>query len=147
MTRRAYPDTEYTIRTFEPADETGVVALWRLTFPEEPAWNESHALIREKLTTQPELFFVCERDGHIVGTVIAGYDGVRGWVHKVASHPELRGAGIARALMHTAERALAARGCVKLNLQVREGNDRAVGFYDAIGYRIEPRTSMGKRLD
>ena len=134
------------IRTFRQADEPGVIALWQLCFPAEPEWNESKALIAQKMTTQPDLFFVALADDTLVGTVIAGYDGVRGWVHKVAAHPDYRGLSIARDLMHKAEQALATRGCVKLNLQVREGNDTAIEFYRRIGYQPEPRVSMGKRL-
>ncbi len=137
----------WNIRTFEPDDESGVIHLWQETFPDEPPWNESQALIRQKLTTQPELFFVCEHEDRIVGTVIAGYDGVRGWVHKVATLPDMQRQGLAAELMATAEKALAERGCVKLNLQVRDGNNTAASFYQSIGYEEEARISMGKRLE
>ncbi len=135
------------VRPFEPSDEGDVVSLWELTFPDEPPWNESRALIRQKLTTQPELFFVCLDANRLIGTAIAGYDGVRGWVHKVASHPDYRGQGVGRLLMDAAERALTERGCVKLNLQVRAQNDPAAGFYASIGYDTEDRISMSKHLE
>ena len=137
----------FKIRAFQPSDETHVAKLWSVAFPDEPQWNESHALIKQKLTTQPELFFVCLDGERIVGTTIAGYDGVRGWVHKVASHPADRGRGIGKLLMSHAENALRALGCVKLNLQVRTGNDSATEFYSQIGYKTEERISMSKRLD
>ena len=136
----------FQVRPFEAADEEDVVSLWAEVFPNEPPWNESRALIKQKLTTQPELFFVCTDSTRLIGTAIAGYDGVRGWVHKVASHPDYRGQGVARLLMDCAERALAERGCVKLNLQVRSQNDPAAGFYASIGYQTEERISMSKRL-
>ncbi len=139
-------ETQPEIRAYQPSDEAGVVHLWQLVFPDEPEWNESLSLIHQKLTTQPDLFFVCVADGDIVGTAIAGYDGVRGWVHKVATHPGYRGRHIGRLLMATAESALAERGCVKLNLQVRAGNANAVGFYQSVGYQEEARVSMSKRL-
>ncbi|MEM9624050.1 MAG: GNAT family acetyltransferase [Pseudomonadota bacterium] len=134
------------VRRFTPQDQPGVVALWQLVFPDEPEWNESNALIRTKLTVQPELFFVCEWDNRLVGTVIAGFDGVRGWVHKVACHPDAQRNGVARLLMEAAESALAALGCNKLNLQVRAGNHSALAFYQAAGYQIEDRISLGKHL-
>ncbi|MBL4681509.1 MAG: GNAT family acetyltransferase [Pseudomonadales bacterium] len=134
------------IRNYLTSDECEVVELWMLVFPDEPAWNESKELIDRKLTVQPELFFVCVENKIIVGTTIAGFDGVRGWVHKVATHPEHRRKGISRALMRAAEKGLAKQGCTKLNIQVREGNIIAVEFYQSIGYNIEPRTSLGKHL-
>ena len=135
------------IRPFQTEDEAGVVALWALAFPNEPSRNEFHQLIATKLTVQGELFFVAEFEKQIVGTVIAGFDGVRGWVHKVSSHPKLRGNGIAAALMNHAESALKALGCKKLNLQVRAGNAEAITFYQKIGYTVEERISFGKELD
>ncbi len=135
-----------TIRAYNSDDESGVRALWQLAFPDEPAWNESRSLIETKLTVQPELFLVCESGGEVVGTTIAGFDGVRGWVHKVATHPERRKSGIGRMLMEAVEAELAKRGCRKLNLQVRAGNDGAVAFYEELGYGIEDRVSLGKRL-
>ena len=56
------------IRPYEPSDEDDVVALWEMVFPEEPPWNESRSLVQQKLTTQPELFFVCVEDGILLGT-------------------------------------------------------------------------------
>lgn len=134
------------VRPYTSADLDGVIDLWRLAFPEEPAWNESAALIERKLRVQPELFFVCVDGAEVVGTVIAGFDGVRGWVHKVAAHPQRARSGIAGKLMQAAEHGLAELGCTKLNLQVRAGNDSALAFYQAAGYTIEDRVSLGKHL-
>jgi len=58
----------------------------------------------------------------------------------------LHGNGFGRAMMAEAEKNLRAFGCPKVNLQVRASNARAVGFYEALGYQIEERVSMGKRL-
>ncbi len=134
------------VRPYEDGDRDAVVALWALVFPDEPPWNDSEVLIARKLTVQRQLFFVAQWQGVIVGTVVAGFDGVRGWVHKVATRPDCRRQGIARRLMDAAEQGLRALGCDKLNLQVREGNDSAVRFYQSAGYAVEPRVSMGKRL-
>ncbi|MFN3239606.1 MAG: GNAT family acetyltransferase [Pseudomonadales bacterium] len=134
------------IRTYHTNDERDVVELWQLAFPDEPAWNESKALISRKLTVQPELFFVAEHAGKVVGTTIAGFDGVRGWVHKVATHPDYLRRGIATSLMQAAEQGLKRLGCTKLNLQVRAGNDSAQAAYEAMGYQVETRVSLGKHL-
>ncbi len=134
------------VRRFTLDDQAQVIELWGLAFPDEPAWNESEAMINRKLKVQSELFFVAEELGKIVGTTIAGFDGVRGWVHKVATHPEYLRRGIAKQLMKAAEQGLREIGCTKLNIQVREGNDSAVALYESLGYVVEPRTSLGKHL-
>lgn len=134
-----------TIRPFVKADEEGVVALWRATGLVVP-WNDPHRDISRKLTTQPTLFLVAEEEGETVGTVMAGYDGHRGWVNYLAVAPPAQGRGLGRRLMAAAEAALAGLGCAKVNLQVRAGNAAARGFYEALGYRRDAVVSYGKRL-
>jgi len=137
------------VRPYSSADRDGVLELWGQAFPDEPVWNASAALIERKLTVQPELFFVCvdaAQGDEVVGTVIAGFDGVRGWVHKVAAHPQRTRTGIASLLMQAAEEGLARLGCLKLNMQVRAGNESALAFYKAAGYMVEDRVSLSKHL-
>jgi ribosomal protein S18 acetylase RimI-like enzyme len=134
------------IRPFVLDDEPAVTALWSDAFAGDPPWNQPAAIIRRKATVQPELFLVGESEGRVVATVLAGFDGVRGWIHHLAVAPPLRRRGIARALMNAAEAGLARLGCDKVNLQVRASNAAVVAFYRALGYAIEERVSMGKRL-
>jgi ribosomal protein S18 acetylase RimI-like enzyme len=137
---------EATIRPFDPSDHAAVVTLWSEVFPSEPQWNDPALIIQRKLQVQPDLFLVAILDGKVIGTVIAGYDGVRGWVHHLAVDPSQRRLGIGRSLMRAAEVALLKLGCPKLNLQVRADNPSVVSFYGAIGYAVEERISLGKRL-
>ncbi len=134
------------IRPYQHADEPSVIALWQDVFPDAPPWNDPHADIRQKLTVQRDLFFVAEAAKILVGTAMAGFDGHRGWVYYVAVHPEHRRQGIGRALMHRVEQGLKDIGCTKLNLQVRASNETAVSFYRRLGYDVEQRVSMGRRL-
>lgn len=135
------------IERFTESDRNGVIALWNIVFPEEPAHNAPSEMISRKQGVQPDLFFVARQRGQVVGTVMAGYDGVRGWVHKLAVHPDLRRQGLASKLMQRAETALKASGCPKLNLQVRATNAGVVKFYESLGYAVEERVSLGKPLD
>ncbi|MEM9181014.1 MAG: GNAT family acetyltransferase [Pseudomonadota bacterium] len=135
------------IERFTESDRDGVVALWNIVFPEEPAQNAPSEMISRKQAVQPELFFVARQHGEVVGTVMAGFDGVRGWVHKLSIHPDLRRQGLASKLMQRAEAALKAAGCPKLNLQVRATNAGVVKFYESLGYSVEERVSLGKPLD
>lgn len=134
------------IRPFSPEDRQAVISLWKEVFPDDPPWNEPATVIRRKLTVQPELFLVGLVGGCVVGTVLAGFDGVRGWVHHLAVHGSCRRQGVATALMRAAEAGLAGLGCPKLNLQVRATNAPVVAFYRAIGYDVEDRVSLGKLL-
>lgn len=134
------------IRLFEAADEDAVIALWDAAGLLRP-WNDPRADIARKLTVQPELFVVAEAgDGTLVGAVMAGFDGHRGWMNYLATAPTVRGQGVGRALVTHVERALAALGCPKVNLQVRADNEAAVGFYRHLGFTVDEVVSMGKRL-
>lgn len=135
------------IRAYRENDEAAVAALWRKAFAYTPPWNVPEEDIARKLAVQPELFFVAESGGQIIGTAMAGYDGHRGWVYYVAVSPKHRRQGVGTALMRRTEQALAAIGCPKLNLQVRGGDHEAVTFYRRLGYEVEDRVSMSKRLN
>jgi len=78
---------------------------------------------------------------------MVGFDGVRGWVHKLAVHPEAQRRGLASRLMHRAEQGLRNLGCAKLNLQVRASNLQVIAFYESLGFSVEDRASLGKPLD
>lgn len=134
------------IRPYLESDEDDVVALWKIVFPEDPRWSSPLEVIHRKLAVQRELFLVCVSKGVLAGTVVAGFDGVRGWVHKLAVHPSHQRQGIATRLMAAAEEGLAALGCPKLNIQVRASNADVVDFYLAAGYVVEDRISMSKHL-
>jgi len=135
------------IRSYRAEDRPSVIALWRRVFPDAPCHNDPEMDIRHKMRVQPELFLVALDDGTLVGTAMAGFDGHRGWVYYLAVLPEHRRRGIGRTLMQRIESGLTARGCPKLNLQVRGTNRPAVAFYRCLGYEVEDRISMGKKLD
>jgi ribosomal protein S18 acetylase RimI-like enzyme len=77
---------------------------------------------------------------------MAGYDGHRGWVNYLAVAPEYRSRGYGRQLMRHVEEQLTARGCPKLNIQVRSANKEVLEFYSRIGYATDDVVSLGKRL-
>jgi ribosomal protein S18 acetylase RimI-like enzyme len=140
------PSGDTTIRPYEEADRPAVVALWTEVFAGDPPWNDPDEVIRRKVGVQRELFLVCESGGRIVGTVLGGFDGFRGWAYHLAVAPERRRRGLGRGLMEELESRLRAAGCPKVNLQVRAGNEEALGFYHALGYATEERVSFGKLL-
>jgi ribosomal protein S18 acetylase RimI-like enzyme len=134
------------VRAFRNTDAESLCALWARVFPGDPPWNAPERMLETKLSVQPELLLVHERGGQIVGAVIAGFDGVRGWLYHLAVAPEYRRQGIASSLVRAAEQRLLELGCPKVNLQVRADNTSVVALYRALGYEVEERVSMGRRL-
>ena len=133
------------IRTFAPADESAVVRLWESAGLTRP-WNDPHRDIARHRAVWPDLLLVADRGTGVVGAVMAGYDGHRGWLYYLASDPAYRGQGIGRALVDEAERRLLALGCPKVQLMVRRDNEDALGFYDALDYERFDVGLTGKRL-
>jgi ribosomal protein S18 acetylase RimI-like enzyme len=124
----------------------GVEALWQEAFPNDAAWNKASVAIPEKMRFQPDLMLVAHDGPLVVGSVMAGYEGHRGWISRIAVLKAHRHKRIGQALLAEAERRLAALGCIKINLQVVETNSAVVRFYEEAGYEIEPRISMSRRL-
>jgi ribosomal protein S18 acetylase RimI-like enzyme len=139
--------SEVKFAAYSPEHFEGTKALWREAFPNDPSWSTPEIAIPAKLAVQPDLFLVATHQGKVVGTIIAGYDGHRGWLYAVAVLNGYRRRGIGSALMHEAERRLRAMGCRKINLQVRTSNASVIRFYERLGYEIEERVSMGKKLN
>lgn len=133
------------IRSFRLTDETAVIALWQRCELTRP-WNDPHKDIQRKLKVQPELFLLGEIDDKVVASVMAGFDGHRGWVNYLAVCPTQRRRGLGRQLMEEVERRLTALGCPKLNLQVRSDNQAVLTFYRNLGYQVDEVVSLGKRL-
>ena len=130
----------------DPAHRRQVLELWETVFAYEEAHNRPGLAIDKKLAVNDQLFFVAIVEDEVIGTLLAGYDGHRGWLYSVAVHPSHRNKGIGAALIGHAEQALTARGCLKINLQIGAGNEGVSGFYESLGYAVEPRVSMGKRI-
>jgi ribosomal protein S18 acetylase RimI-like enzyme len=134
------------IRAFKEEDEARVIELWTLGGLVKP-WNDPKKDIARKLKVQRELFLVAELEGSLVGVVMAGYEGHRGWVNYLAVDLGQRRRGIGTALMRDAERRLKLFGCPKINLQIRRENTAVQSFYAAIGFKEDEAVSMGKRLE
>ncbi|WPX56899.1 MULTISPECIES: GNAT family acetyltransferase [unclassified Pseudomonas] len=124
-----------------------VTALWHNAFGYETAHNSPGLAIDKKVACGDGLFFVALAEDVVVGTVLAGYDGHRGWLYSIAVHPSLRRQGLGARLVRHAEQALTERGCMKINLQVVSSNEGVTAFYETLGYSVEPRISLGKKIE
>lgn len=146
MKKSAASESGVVIRPYEPSDRGGLEELWSGVFADDPPWNAPSLMIKSKLRIQPELLIVAALEEAVVGAVMAGFDGVRGWIYHLAVAPGVRRRGIATELVRAAERALQEMECPKVNIQVRAENAGVVEFYRSLGYQVEERVSMGRRL-
>jgi len=139
-------EDELIIREMRAGENEPVAELWRecgLT----RAWNDPHADIAFALAGPASTVLVGELVNDIVASVMVGHDGHRGTVYYVSVHPDHRGKGFGRQMMKAAESWLKQHGVWKLNLLIRPDNTRVHAFYEALGYKVEPRTAMAKWLD
>jgi ribosomal protein S18 acetylase RimI-like enzyme len=134
------------IRPFKIEDEAQVIALWQMCDLLRP-WNDPHKDIARKLSVRPDLFLVGVVDDRVIATVMAGYDGHRGWLSYLGVTPEYQRRGFGALIVAEAERLLAQSGCPKINLQVRTSNTQVIDFYRRLGYVFDDVVSMGKRLE
>lgn len=125
------------IRVMTIEDYDGVYDLWINT----PGMglnstDDSRDGIDMYLKRNPTTCFVAEANGKIVGAIIAGHDGRRGFIHHTAVLPEYRNQGIASLLVQNAMNALAAEGIKKVALVAFEKNEIGNGFWEAIGFTV-----------
>jgi ribosomal protein S18 acetylase RimI-like enzyme len=131
------------VRRFVPADLDAVVALWNRVFGYPEPRNDPARVIAAKLEHDGLLLVAVENE-RIIGSLMLGYDGHRGWLYRAAVDESARRRGVGRALVLRGEAELAALGCSKINLQLHAHNEAGVRFWQALGYVTEPRISMGK---
>ena len=128
-----------TIRVATANDEAGVVALWRasnlVTSYNDPSRDFHFARAKEG----SDILVGLNAEQTIVGSVMVGHDGHRGWIYYLASDPKHRDQGIGRLMVEAAERWLKNKGVVKVMLLVRETNTQVVDFYKHLGFEAIPR--------
>lgn len=139
---------KYEIKTFDNLKHRDqVILLWKEVFGYEADHNAPKLVIDKKLEFGNGLFFIATDNKSVVGTVMAGYDGHRGWIYSIAVSSGYRKQGLGSELLYFAEEKLSKLGCMKINLQIMEGNEAVEKFYLSNGYHTEKRISMGKRLE
>lgn len=134
------------IRPYQATDEMQAIELWHCCGLVVLPWNDPQQDIQMKLQVQPELFLVGLIDAEVIATVMAGYEGHRGWLNYLAVAPTYQRQGIGRCMVEAATAKLKAMGCPKINLQIRASNPAAIEFYQRLGFQIDQVVSMGRRL-
>ena len=135
-----------TVDVCSPSDLASIDALWREAFSDDKPRHRAQNAVPAKLAFQPDLFLVARDGGRVVGSIIAGYDGYRGHINRVAVLKTHRRQGVGVLLVREAESRLCALGCTKINLQIRAANQAIIRFYRALGYDVEEHISMAKLI-
>jgi ribosomal protein S18 acetylase RimI-like enzyme len=135
-----------TVKSAAAEDEQAVVALWRAC-DLVASYNDPVADFRfAKAGPCSDVLVAVDDAVEVVGSVMVGHDGHRGWLYYVAARPTLRGKGVRRRMVQAAENWLRQRGIVKVQLLVRETNTKVVSFYEHLGFEVAPRVVMGRWL-
>lgn len=133
-------------REIEDNDIETVVALWRTCGLTRP-WNDPYKDISLARGAENSVVLVGESEGKLAASVMAGHDGHRGALYYVAVDPEFRGRGFGKAAVREAEGWLAWQDVTKINILVRAENEAVRGFYEKLGYEINPVMCMGRKIE
>lgn len=128
--------TDLRLRPADRSDAEPVLAFWAVA-AEGTSITDDPAGVTALITRDPAALILAERDGRLVGTVIAGYDGWRCSLYRLAVHPDARRQGVATALLDAAEQRFRAVGGRRGDAMVLEANERAQHAWAAAGYRRE----------
>jgi len=134
------------VRKFQIEDYEHVIDLWKAAGIIIRPGDDLEG-IKTKLERDADLFLVAENGGQVIGTVLGGWDGRRGWIYHLAVRPDHRRKGVGTTLVRELEEKLAQKGAKKINAQIYEWNRASVEFFKTIGYDVHSDLIMiGKIL-
>lgn len=134
------------IRPICDEDVEQVVALWKLCELTRP-WNDPYRDIdfaRGKANSDILVGFAGDK---LIASAMVGYDGHRGYAYYVSVHPDWQGKGLGETLMDRVESWLAGHGVWKINLMIRDDNEKVLGFYEELGYERGKTVQLGKSIE
>jgi len=115
-----------------------LLALWKAA-DATPSPTDTLEDIERALGSDRVTCFVAEVDGQVVGSIIAAFDGWRGYIYRLAVHPAFRRKGIARRLVDSAHESFASWGAKRITALVETDHPWAVSFWSAVGYAHDER--------
>ncbi|MFG2191831.1 GNAT family N-acetyltransferase [Streptomyces sp. NPDC048639] len=128
------------IRSATAADLDSVLAFWTEAAEGTSISDDTEGLAR-LIARDPEALLLAERAGGLAGTLIAGFDGWRCHLYRLAVHPAHREQGVATALLRAAEERFTALGGRRGDAMVLDGNELAHHAWSAAGYAPQPEWS------
>jgi ribosomal protein S18 acetylase RimI-like enzyme len=129
----------------QAADEAAVIALWEACGLTRP-WNDPARDFRLAVDAATSAILILRGEAGLAASIMVGFDGHRGWVYYLAVAPERRREGLGREMMAAAEAWLRARGAPKIQLMVRDDNEAALAFYEALGLEPQKVVTLGRFL-
>jgi ribosomal protein S18 acetylase RimI-like enzyme len=129
--------SELAVRAAEADDAAAVLTFWKAA-AEGVSVSDDLDGVLGLVARDPEALLLAERDGELVGTVIAGFDGWRCHLYRLAVAPDHRRQGVATALLAAAERRFAALGGRRADAMVLHDNEQAHPAWRTAGYRPQP---------
>lgn len=126
-----------TLRLLTHADFPALYALW--TSCPGMGLNDRDDTpegIARYLDRNPTTCFGAEEDGELVGCILAGHDGRRGYIHHTAVHPAHQRRGIGAALVRSALTALRGEGIAKVALVAFRRNEAGNAFWEKQGFTL-----------
>jgi len=129
---------DWVIRPGTSDDVDAVLALWRAA-DAEPSVTDDALSLRALIAHDRDALIVADRAGAIIGSIVAGFDGWRGNLYRLAVDPGFRRRGLALELTAAAEQRLVSRGCRRASALVLLDHRDAVGFWEAAGFTRQER--------
>ncbi|HLE65287.1 MAG TPA: GNAT family N-acetyltransferase [Candidatus Bathyarchaeia archaeon] len=118
-------------------DYDALLSLWnKAGFSHRPEGRDSKSSIIAQMRRDKGLFLGAFRENRLVGSVIASYDGRKGWINRLAVDPEERRKGIAKVLIETAESVLRDRGSLIIAALVEADNSPSIALFQKCGYKV-----------
>lgn len=125
----------FDLRTASADDAGKLLDLWRDAAENDGRPTDTRAAVLALIERDPAALIVAEHDGELVGSVIAGWDGWRYHLYRLAVHPGWRRRGVASALLDAAEARFAQLGGKRADAMVLAGNELGQRLWRARGYR------------
>lgn len=130
---------EVLIRKFKISDYDQVINLWQLCqLPLKPQGRDSRWQLEQQIKLDQIIFLVAEKEGKVIGTVLASHDGRKGWINRLAVHPDARRQGLGTQLIKKAEEELEKQGLILLAALIEEENSASRDLFVRLGYEPHP---------
>jgi ribosomal protein S18 acetylase RimI-like enzyme len=133
------------MREADSSDAQQVIALWEACGLTRP-WNDATTDFARAISGPASAVLLVQEGPSLTASVMVGHDGHRGWVYYLAVAPERRRSGLGRTMMEAAEAWLRARDVPKIQLMVRDDNESALAFYEALGLARQKVVMLGRFL-
>jgi ribosomal protein S18 acetylase RimI-like enzyme len=128
-------------RRAELTDVDAVLAFWAESAEDTARPVDTSAAVEHLIARDPDALLLAVDDGKIVGSIIAGWDGWRCHLYRLAVDPRRRGEGLGRALIDAAEERLTTLGGTRLDAVILDGNELAHRAWTAAGFSRQAQWS------